>query len=303
MFHIQAQAFNKTTLGLRRKLVGEGLENFDFLSSEETIEEIKRILCSEIVTKHALNFCLALTINFIKFGTDGDILAKSSPCFLSQVRYFNNVSTFTTRELLHSAIIGIQHRYDDFVGKGSGWSMEGLKFCDLHITQTHDLRGGCNFSLLGNFKDIISRRAGLLNINNKDTKCLLYCIAAAYSCTTGLKEESKSDPNRYSEFVNMIRVNDNTINIEFPISLNDITELERINRKGFNSLSFRINVFREDMMTKKLFLVRSSSYKDGKLINVLLTEFEVDKIQYSHYVLIDKLSFLRKKYKSTSGSL
>ena len=181
--------------------------------------------------------------------------------------------------------------------------MKDLKFCDLHLSQTHDLSGGCNFSVLTNSKEIISRRAGLLSINNTDNKCLLYCVAAAFTSKTGLTDAKKSDPLQYCDFVNMIRVTEKNHNIEFPVSLQDITELEHINRKGVNNLPFRINVFREDIISKKLFLIRSSSYSDGKLINVLLTEFELDGIDYFHYVLIEKLSFLRKRYTNKSGNM
>ena len=49
-------------------------------------------------------------------------------------------------------------------------------------------------------------------------------------------------------------------------------------------------------MSKKLSLVRSSPYSDGKIINVLLTEFTVNNKDYGHYVLIESMTFLRKRY-------
>ena len=103
---------------------------------------MRKILNSEVIKKHALTFSIALTINFIKYGTDGEVMAKASPCFLSKIHYLNNVSSFNISELIQSCVLQIQKRYDDFVDKGSGWSIEGLKHYDLHITQTHDLRGG-----------------------------------------------------------------------------------------------------------------------------------------------------------------
>ena len=72
--------------------------------------------------------------------------------------------------------------------------------------------------------------------------------------------------------------------------------MELINRRAANCLIFRINVFREDLLSKKLFLIRSSPYDDGKIINVLLTEFTVNDKDYGHYVLIESMSFLRKRY-------
>ena len=149
IFYVKTQAFNNTTLVLRNDLTEQGLENFDFLISDETIEEVRKILCSEVVKKQVLTFSIALTIEFVKFGTDGEIMAKVSPCFISSLNYLNNVSNFNVSEIIHSSVIQIQKRYDDFVGKGSGWTLQGLKFYDLHITQTYDLRGGCDKLLIG----------------------------------------------------------------------------------------------------------------------------------------------------------
>ena len=288
---------------LRKNLHGETVQDFDFLVSQNTVNEISRILNSEIVLKHSLKFSLVLTINFIKYDIDGEVNAKSSPCFTSQSIFLNNVSTFNTANIIAESVGEIQKRYDDFVGKGSGWSVQGLKFCDLHITKTNDLRGGCEYSTFGNFNEIISRRAGLLSINNKDKRCLLYCIAASFTITSGLTTDKKSNPSTYIDFVNLIKTKDNGNEIPFPVSLDDIAVLERINRKGISPIPFRVNVFMEDRASKKLFLVRSSSYEEGKIINVLLVEFNIDQGEYSHYVLIEKSTFFKKRYISSRGTV
>ena len=303
VFHVQSQAFNKTTMVLRKNLNGETVQDFDFLVTQDTVNEISRILSSEIVLKQCLKFSLVLTINFIKYDIDGEVNAKSSPCFTSQPIFLNNVSSFNTASIIANSIGEIQKRYDDFVGKGSGWSVQGLKFCDLHITKTNDLRGGCEYSAFGNFNELITRRAGLLSINNEDKRCLLFCIAASFTTTSGLATEQRSNPSTYIDFVNLLKTKDNENEIRFPVSLDDIGELERINRKGVSPIPFRVNVFMEDRESKKLFLVRSSSYEDGKIINVLLVEFNIDQKEYSHYVLIEKTSFFKKRYISSRGNV
>ena len=62
----------------------------------------------------------------------------------------NNVCTYSKREILLTLVLDIQRRYDDFVDKGSGWSFESFKYLDLHITQTNDLRGGCDNTITNN---------------------------------------------------------------------------------------------------------------------------------------------------------
>ena len=102
--------------------------------------------------------------------------------FLSKPNCVNNVSNYCVREIILSSVFDIQRRYDDFVDKGSGWTLQNFKWFDLHITQINDLRGGCNSTFINNMRNVTSRRGGLLSINNKDNRCLLYCIAAAYTC-------------------------------------------------------------------------------------------------------------------------
>ena len=85
-FYLKSHAFNGTTLVLRRDLLEQGLHDFDFISSTDGIEEIKRIINSEVVKKNALSFSTAVTINFVKYGVDGEITERDSPCSFIQTK-------------------------------------------------------------------------------------------------------------------------------------------------------------------------------------------------------------------------
>ena len=191
----------------------------------------------------------------------------------------------------------MKKRFDDFNDRGSGWSLEKYRHLDLNIRQVNDLRGGCGVGVRGMLAEkVLSRRAGLINIKNTDDRCLLYCIACKYLCRNNWPWDKKSDPESYSEFVDLIHVKQNDESIVFPISLNDIDILEDINRKNNPEICFRVNVFREDMLTGNVHIVRKSSYTDGVNVNVLYTEFEIDGVEMKHYILIFKDTFLKKKY-------
>lgn len=82
--YLKSHAFNGTTLVVRRDLLEQSLHDFEFISSTGGIEEIKRIINSEVVKKNALSFSTAVTINFVKYGLDGEITERASPCFLSK---------------------------------------------------------------------------------------------------------------------------------------------------------------------------------------------------------------------------
>ena len=167
--------------------------------------------------------------------------------------------------------------------------MEAL---DLHITKLNDLRGACNPTQIEATKFLASRKTGLLNIYNNDNLCLIYCIAASLIKRSGWTPLQASNPESYKPYVELI----STEGLEFPISINDISILEQANRRKTIPLKFRINVFREDLANQTIYLIRKSTYKDGKVINVLLVDYENNGMILSHFLLIESNTFFKKHY-------
>ena len=298
IFYVKSQAFHGTTFILRKDLPEEGISDFNFVTSDECVNEVKKIVGSELVKKYSIIFSIAVTINFIKVDTDGGVELRVSPCFCSSQKYINSVSTYCIKRVLHELALDLKKRFDDFVERGSGWTMESFVYLDLHISQINDLRGACG-DKIGNpvRQKLISRRAGLINIQNKDNQCLLFCIAASFVCQSCWSPEKKSNPSSYLDFVKLLKTGNSQKSVSFPISLEDILFIEEINRNSVTPILFRVNVFKEDIISHQLQLVRKSSFNDGKVVNVLLVEYEYLGQDFSHYVLIYKHSFLKKKCK------
>ena len=164
--------------------------------------------------------------------------------------------------------------------------MEAL---DLHITKLNDLRGACNPTRIEATKFLASRKTGLLNIFNNDNLCLIYCIAASLIKRSGWTPLQASNPESYKPYVELI----STDGLEFPISINDISILEQVNRRKTLPLKFRINVFREDLANQTIYLIRKSTYKIGKVINVLLVDYETNGMISSHFLLIESDTFFK----------
>ena len=140
-------------------------------------------------------------------------------------------------------MFNIQHRFDDFVEKGSGWALKSFKYLDLHITQVNDLRGGCLDFVINTFKSLTSRKAGPINIVNNDRRCLLYCIMAEFTFKGKWTYEEKCDPENYIDFVTLIKTSNSEKTVYFPISLSSISDLEYISRQSSHPLYFHVNVF------------------------------------------------------------
>ena len=95
------------------------------------------------------------------------------------------------------------------------------------------------------------------------------------------------NPKTYREYVEFISTGD----VDFPISLSDISLIEHANRNKEHSLKFRMNVFKEDLSIQTVHIIEKSNFKDGKMIYVLLVDLEYRNGILSHYVLIDSHSF------------
>ena len=192
IFYVKSQAFHRTTFILRKDLPEEVINDFNFVTSDEFVNEVRKIVGSELVKKYSIMFSIAVTINFIKVDTNGAVDLRDSPCFCSGQKYINSVSTYCIEHVLHELALDLKKRFDDFVERGSGWTMESFVYLDLHISQINDLRGACG-DKIGNpvRQKLISRRAGLINIQNKDNQCLLFCIAASFVCIPCWSPEKK----------------------------------------------------------------------------------------------------------------
>ena len=117
-FFVKTQAFHRTTQILRKILPEHGLRDFDFVTSNDGVEELEKILDSELVHRKAVIFSLSITATFNKLNIDGEESARVSPCFSSKHHYINSISFFNVKEILSSFVLEIQHRFDDFIDKG-----------------------------------------------------------------------------------------------------------------------------------------------------------------------------------------
>ena len=113
------QAFQGTTLVLRKQLENEGLEGLDFICSPSSTSKISLILRSEVCQKNAINFKVAIVLNFFKTDLNGESTSVQ-PVFTSSNVYLNNVSEVDVEAILSEALSAIKDRFEDFVGKGSG---------------------------------------------------------------------------------------------------------------------------------------------------------------------------------------
>ena len=121
-------------------------------------------------------------------------------------------------ELMQICNDKINSSIDSFLRRCSGWILEEFTNITLNVTDFQPCAGGTYLELPSSFK---AKNKILLNIQNKDDKCIIWTIIAAlYPC------KSKDNPSRttsYRQHFDKINCN----NVSFPTPINDIPKIEK----------------------------------------------------------------------------
>ena len=69
----------------------------------------------------------------------------------------------------------INEEFETYTGEGSGWMMDHIESVDLHIARYKPIRGS---SYTPTPVGLVKKKA-IVNIQNEDMSCFLYCIIAS----------------------------------------------------------------------------------------------------------------------------
>ncbi|XP_060855282.1 uncharacterized protein LOC132932956 [Metopolophium dirhodum] len=225
-------------------------------SSDEGLFEIERFKkCSKtFLIKNTLNFIdYTLFFNYVR---DKLILKLKESCLQSSIKFNLHVDSVYERiltqevrdiafktsntlacnssnfnKLLNGMFNKLLSEQDQFLAKGSGWSLKTIDVLQLRINTVNPLRGGTYLDLPEYIKD----KRAIINVKNNDAKCFKYSILSKFdnrSNKTYLNKkyfkmlETKSGldfkcidfPTPISQMKKFERTNDVSINI---YSLND----------------------------------------------------------------------------------
>ena len=130
-----------------------------------------------------------------------------------------NLESTDATELYFQMIDLIEERIQKLdQAEGTGWVFHSVVQLELHIVDYQPLRGGSYIDL----PKYIKNKQAVINMNNKDEKCFLWCVLRALN----LK-------NRNNERIDMdLQSKVNTLdmgNIKYPMELKDINKFESLN--------------------------------------------------------------------------
>ena len=178
-----------------------------------------------------VNFCKAVDATIIN---DPPVVFRSSPVHTSS-------ASTTLKNSLRKAENEFWEQIDGYISGGSGWVLDSIVELDLVIFTFDPLRASSYIKLPKRYRN---QTVGLLNIQNNDNKCFLYCfIANSYT--------PRDHPYRVSHYKNVQHGLDLT-GCTWSMRIDKINDFE-------NKNSMSINVFRLNAKKDKIVPVRTSS--------------------------------------------
>ena len=161
----------------------------------------------------------------------------------------------------------------EFEREGSGWDIEEVLHLKLLMGTYKPLKGSKSFKV----PEKIHSNAGILNIDNKDEKCFLWCILAALHQA----KQNVCRVNNYKQYEGEL----NMKGITYPLAVKQVPKFEKQNTISVNVFGFKDEYYP---------LYISPEQKEIH-VNLLLI-YDNEK---SHYCLIknlDKMLSSRTKY-------
>ena len=189
--------------------------------------------------------------------------------------YFNtetyiNLESTDVKAILSQMIKEILEKIYIYQRNGSGWYFKEVSSFEIHTVDYKPIKGSSYIPL----PDFIMKKKSIINIQNKDNKCFLWCIPIQ-------KDETRlTDIRKYENDLNFK-------GIDFPVKLKDIPKFEN---QGINVFSVNDN--------NKIYPLRLSQKDCQKSIDLFL----ISKDENHHYCLIKNFSRLTRSQKITSHS-
>ena len=155
---------------------------------------------------------------------------------------------------------------------GSGWRLYNVTNLELHTVRYDPLRGETWIALP---KELVNKKA-IINIQNKDNKCFLWCVLRALNPKVNHPERVDKE----------LKLNENTLNmdgIEYPVSLKDIDKFENQNP----TISITVFSYNEN---NKVFPLRVTEYVYTREVDIVLMLIEKNGVK--HYTWVKNISRL-----------
>ena len=206
-----------------------------------------------------------------------DGVTVTSPHFRSRTYTGLSSETFSDHDL-NEAFQKMHASMEQFLREGSGWYISRVIKLEIHTVIYAPVRASSYLPL----PKTLAKNNGILNIQNTDEKCFLWCVLASLHAT----DHRPTEVDHYIRFENEL----NMTHIAYPVQLSNIDKFENQNT------NISVNVFGFD--NNEIIPLKITRHS-GRIHHVNVLLIKCGKI--SHYCLIKDLNGFLSRSKSHNG--
>ena len=205
-------------------IIPEGSENYDILQFfANAKEDVKSELRNRREEQRNVKWYLNTKVQFRRDVDDGTQENISSH-FRSKT--YIALQNDDIEHEMNEAFQKMNDSLEEFIHKGSNWLVDRIISMEICTVPYTPISGSSYMALPRKLR----HTGGVVNVNNKDQKCLLWSILAALHPV----DRNPQDIYHYSPFENEL----NMTGIDFPVSLSQIDKFERQNSISVNVFGF-----------------------------------------------------------------
>ena len=254
----------------------EGTQKVDLLQLfSDRRDDIVTFVMKEAEKKKRTKWHMSCAIKFVRYDKEGNEI--------DTVGFFNSICSTT---LIYEEKDSVENKVDEgymkmfnscqeFQREGSGWVIEEILHLKLMMGIYKPLKGSRNFEV----PKKICNNKGILNFDNKDYKCFLWCVLAALHPVTQNAHQSTN----YKEYEHEL----NMKGITYPVAVKKVPTFEKQNNISVNVFGFEDEYYP---------LYISPEQKETH-VNLLLIHDE----KKSHYCLIKNLGMMLSSQTKHNG--
>ena len=222
----------------------------------------------------------------IEYSDDGQAEEKDE----YKDAYFNSTA-FTILdnddiiEALDKAAEEINNKIAEWLSEGSGWIIVEILSHFVNIVKYLPLRGS---SYIPSPEAVRNSMCGLINLKNKDDKCLLWCLVRYFNPRKVHPERITKDDMEFAKRLNFR-------GITYPVTRNQINRIEKQNNININLYGYCTEKNRPYPIK-----ISEENYDDHVELLHIDGKNELDE-DTSHYILIKEFSGFNSKFTKHNG--
>ena len=202
-------------------------QSFDvirFLQAKK--RKIEKILKIKLLELKSIKWYITLQVHFIKTNSLGQE-DNAYPYFKNKC--INTLHKSEIKQQVRKAYASILQKFAEWLRYGSGWVLEKVIQLQINVGKYRPLKGSTYFKL----PDHLARKKAIINIQNKDEFCFLWCVLAAIY-------KVKSHPERVNHYAKYFHTL-NIAGLTFPLPINQVSKFEKQNQIFVNVYEYTDN--------------------------------------------------------------